>query len=417
MKNLFLSGIMLACVAFSYGQDNTSKVKKSVVVIVDGIPADLIERVATPNIDAISAAGGYTRAYMGGERGGYSETPTISAVCYTSMITGTWGNKHNVWDNSLTDPNYNYKTFFRLMRDSRPDSKLAIYSTWEDNRTKLIGEGKSETDNFKFDIHYDGYENDTIAFPHDKLTKYVSKVDEKVVEQATQSLRNDAPDFSWVYLQYTDNAGHIYGEGEEMIDAVEKADRQVGDIFNAVRYREQYFNEDWMIVVITDHGRDVATGKSHGRQSDRERTIWISTNAKELNKHFYAHQPAMVDIYPSLASHMGVNIPENTLQELDGVPFIGNVSIADGRARLNGNNIDVEWTPIEREGEVEILISTTNNFKTKGVDKYQSIGKFNLKDRKASVELPNNLKNSDFYKVLIKGNHNMLNRWIIVNEN
>ena len=56
------------------------KTKKAILIIVDGIPADMLEKVYTPNIDGISKAGGYTRAFVGGERGGYSETPTISAL-------------------------------------------------------------------------------------------------------------------------------------------------------------------------------------------------------------------------------------------------------------------------------------------------------------------------------------------------
>src|SRR5690606_31846517 len=149
-------GILLLAVAAQNVSAQSAKTKKAIVIIVDGIPADMIERVHTPFIDAVSKDGGYTRAYMGGERGGYSETPTISAVCYTSMMTGTWGNKHNVWNNDLTAPNYNYPTFYKLMRNLKPNSKLAIYSTWLDNRTKLVGAEKPETDNFEFDIHYDG---------------------------------------------------------------------------------------------------------------------------------------------------------------------------------------------------------------------------------------------------------------------
>ena len=34
--------------------------------------------------------------------------------------------------------------------------------------------------------------------------------------------------------------------------------------------------------ITTDHGRDSATGKHHGGQSDRERATWIVTNATDL---------------------------------------------------------------------------------------------------------------------------------------
>src|SRR5690606_28798343 len=120
------------------------KPRKVVFIIVDGLSADMIENNPTPHLDAIAKSGGYTRAYVGGKKGGYSETPTISAVGYNSLLTGTWVNKHNVWGNSIKAPNYHYPTIYRLLKDHHPDKKTAVFSTWLDNRTKLIGEGLPE---------------------------------------------------------------------------------------------------------------------------------------------------------------------------------------------------------------------------------------------------------------------------------
>ena len=44
-----------------------SKTRKTVFIIIDGVPADMIERLNTPSIDAIASEGAYSRAYTGGD--------------------------------------------------------------------------------------------------------------------------------------------------------------------------------------------------------------------------------------------------------------------------------------------------------------------------------------------------------------
>lgn len=296
--------------------------KKAVVILLDGIPADVLERVATPTMDEISREGGYSRAIMGGKIGKKSESPTISAVGYTSLMTGTWANKHNVYGNSIKNPDYRYWTIFRMLREARPQVKLGIFSTWEDNRTKILGEGLPETNNLKLDFVYDGYEKDTVSYPHDEKKTYLSKIDDFVSTKAAGTIMEQGPDLSWVYLEYTDAVGHRYGDSKEMDDAVQLADEQVKKIWDAVQKRRKASGEEWLILVTTDHGRTTEDGKGHGGQSEREREIWMVTNAQNLSSNFLEGKPEMVDVVPTLVDFFEIEVPRKIMRKLDGVSLI-----------------------------------------------------------------------------------------------
>lgn len=301
--------------------DAPTSTPKAIFIIVDGIPADVLENTSTPVLDSISSEGGYTRAYVGGEIGGESESPTSSAIGYNNLLTGTWANKHNVYDNEVNAPNYDYWDIFRIAKAHNPSLQTAVFSTWTDNRTKLIGDGLEAAGGKKIDYAFDGFELDEERFPHDMLAKYIRNIDELVTDEAARYVETNGPDLSWVYLEYTDSMGHGYGDGPVMTAAVEHMDGQIGRIWSAVQNRQKAHDEDWVIIITTDHGRDAETGQGHGNQTERERTTWIVTNSDDLNER-YGQTPAIVDILPSIATHLQLEIPANIRDQLDGQSFI-----------------------------------------------------------------------------------------------
>ncbi len=388
-----------------------TKTRKAIFIIADGIPVDVIEKLDLPNFKKIAKEGGFAKALVGGEKGGYSETPTISAVGYNSVLTGVWVNKHNVWDNDIAAPNYNYPTIFRLLKMQSPQKKIGIFSSWQDNRTKLVGDNMAETGSIPFDYKFDGLELDTINYPHDEKRDFMHRIDEKVVDEAVQSVRVNAPDLSWVYLEYTDDMGHMHGDSPEFYKAINYMDDQVGRIWNAIDYRQKNFNEDWLIIVTTDHGRDSATGRDHGGQSAREKAGWILTNAKELNERFTEQQGSIVDIMPTIARFMAINMPLDDAREVDGVPLIGKLSLVDPSADLKNNQATIRWKNTGKKGEVKIWAATANNRKTGGRDEYMLLKKVPVKAKQASVDLK--VFPSGFYKIVLEGKNNWVNCWIM----
>lgn len=320
---LFVGGLLTVMMinGCSGGAPSAAKTPKAIFIIVDGIPADVLEKTDTPHMDDIAGDHGYTRSYVGGEVGGPTESPTVSAVGYNSLITGTWANKHNVYDNDIREPDYRYWDIFRIAKTHDASLQTAIFSTWLENRTLLVGDGLDAAGGKKLDYHFDGFEHDTERFPHDLLRTYIRNIDELVSNETARYVEEYGPDLSWVYLEFTDDVGHAFGDSPQQTEALKIMDGNVGTIWSAVRKRQEAHNEDWLIVVTTDHGRDAETGKSHGGQSERERTTWIVTNSRKLNDRF-ANLPAVVDILPSIASHLGLEMPQEIREQLDGQSFI-----------------------------------------------------------------------------------------------
>jgi predicted AlkP superfamily pyrophosphatase or phosphodiesterase len=404
----------LILVVFFYSCDSSpeTKTRKAVFIIADGIPADVIGRLNTPALDAISKTGGFAKAYVGGEKDGYSQTPTISAVGYNSLLTGTWVNKHNVWDNDIKEPNYHYWNIFRFLKTQYPQKKTAVFSTWLDNRTKLVGSDAKEAGNLQPDYHFDGMELDTVAYPHDTAGYFYHLIDEAVTDTAAAYIKRDAPDLSWIYLEYTDEMGHRHGNGAQMDDAVIKMDKQLERIWQAIQYREKNFNEEWVIYITTDHGRE-ENGYGHGEQSARERATWIATNAKDLNERFTKQQPGIVDIMPSLATWLGVTIPKDQLMEVDGISLTGKLSATDAKASINGNTIEISWNVINKEGKAKIWLTTTNHFSMGKKDEYKMITEVPVADGKVTIDIQQ--PTSDLYKIVLEMPYNFLNRWVIKN--
>jgi len=401
----------IGCCFLSTGIFAQSGQKKAVFVIVDGIPADVIEKVKTPGLDQIKKAGGYARAHVGGDSGTITETPTISAVGYNSLLTGTWVNKHNVWDNDIAAPNYNYWNLFRFFDKQYPNKKTAVFSTWLDNRTKLVGSAAAKAGNLQPDYYFDGLELDTVRFPHDKDAQYIHRIDEIVTDTAAAVIKREAPDLSWVYLEYTDDMGHQYGDSQQFYDAIQIMDRQILRLWNAVEYRKKNFGEDWVIYITTDHGRDAATGKNHGGQSKRERSTWIVTNAKGLNDYFFNGNPGIVDIMPTLAKFLDIQIPREQLFEIDGIALTGKLSGTHLKAELKEKRIYLEWAPVLKEGDAKVWVAPTNNFKTGGTDKYVLLATVPAGTSRVSIDvsqLP-----ATIYKVVVELQHNFLTAWVV----
>jgi hypothetical protein len=136
------------------------------------------------------------------------------------------------------------------------------------------------------------------------------------------------------------------------------------------------------------------------------------TSYRPLNNYAKYYTPGIVDITPSINSFLNVKVPEAQLREVDGISLIGPVSVAQPEANLIQGSIDVSWKAMDNKGQVKIWVAAANNYKEGKPDEYKLLAEVPVTTEHALIDvkkLPSN-----FYKVVIEGERNTINRWVVV---
>ena len=88
--------------------------------------------------------------------------------------------------------------------------------------------------------------------------------------------------------------------------SIELSDEHVGRLVTAVRTRDTYASEDWLIIISTDHGRRADGG--HGGDSPEETTIFFLAHGPSVMVGPIGDTPQIVDVAVTALTHLGVVI-------------------------------------------------------------------------------------------------------------
>ncbi|GAA3129669.1 putative AlkP superfamily pyrophosphatase or phosphodiesterase [Kribbella aluminosa] len=238
------------------------------VIGIDGVRYDVLQEVATPNIDAIGR-NGFLRPVVVNRA-----APTISGPSWTTMVTGVLAPIHQVFGNDFSSARLAAcPDFVSLARDTHPGIPTYVGADWEPLVTSHSGGPLFGGGGYLPDRRRDA--SSTPRNWHDS--------DQDVADQARQFLgrvRSDSGSVSFVYQHGPDTAGHQTGVSDLYREFIEASDTRVGQLVEAVRNRPQYTAERWLIVVATDHGHVDAGG--HGGDTPAEREAWIAAEGADV---------------------------------------------------------------------------------------------------------------------------------------
>ncbi len=327
------ASLLLASCGEAPSADSARGTPKVLLIGIDGVRPDVLAEVATPHIDALVLEGWYTAEAR-------TTTPSVSGPAWSSMLTGVWPDKHGVTNNNFTGRNYaQYPSFLARLEEVRPELATFAALDWLP-LAELEGGDPVIPPAIDAREIVDGYD---LGW---------GEADGEVTARAVQHLGAADPDALFVYLGNPDETSHRNGSiGAEYRDAIALADSHVGMLVDAIRDRPAYADEDWLILISTDHGRRADGG--HGGDSPEEMTIFIVASGPATGTwHGQATSPAtatqpaprpptfIVDVAATALDHLG--IASDTAWQLDGMPLGGspadrNLAMLD-RIRAEGLN-------------------------------------------------------------------------------
>ncbi|MFF1782266.1 alkaline phosphatase family protein [Streptomyces virginiae] len=275
---------------------NTDKV---LVIGIDGAVLDRVKVAAAPNLNGLMAQGLTARStlYAG------PMAATSSGPGWSTIATGVWPDKHGVKDNSFIGKNYAaHPDFLTRIENAKPALNTYAAADWEpitstDQNGPIFSSKVDKRLSLKGDR--DGYRTE----------------DPKVAAAAAAELRDQNPDAAFVYLGEIDAAGHSYGAAsQQYLDTIARVDTLVGQLLTAVKNCPTYAQENWKILVSTDHGHTDSGG--HGGSTIQERGTFVIAKGPGIPAGSVRSDVRLVDVAATALAQVGVSGTG-----LDGIPL------------------------------------------------------------------------------------------------
>lgn len=246
MKNLF-GFIALLLLTFKL---NAQDAKKVLIIGIDGARSDALVAANTPAIEGLIENAIYCPDAL-------NEDITISGPGWSAILCGVWSEKHLVTGNDFNGNDYaNYPSFIKRAEDYDSDLHTVSFCHWGPINDHII----QDAADFKLNFGSD----------------------QEVADQAANYLSVNDPDIVFLHFDDVDHAGHSSGfspANPTYLTAIEVVDGLIGQVLTALENRPDYEEEDWLILVTTDHG---GQGSGHGGTSFPHQNVFIIASGKHI---------------------------------------------------------------------------------------------------------------------------------------
>ncbi len=243
--------------------------KKVILILVDGMRPDSLTACGHPFVNEMLAHSTHFLAAR-------TVMPSVTLPCHMSLFHSVTPERHGILSNTYVPQVRPVKGICETLRPA--GKKCALFYNWEEIKDL------ARPDSLAYSTYVSGH-----VYGYDQANPRLTAL-------AKAYITSDEPDFVFLYLGWSDAAGHHSGwMGEEYLEAVKGSWACIETICRDL-------SEDYLVIVTADHG---GHGRSHGSDMPEDMTIpilcWnpsLPSRAKEGG--------SILDIAPTINRTLGV---------------------------------------------------------------------------------------------------------------
>lgn len=228
---------------------------KVLIIAIQGARGSVLKSADIPHIKSLLPNSIYSWDAV-------CDTVSSDQAGWASLFTGVRSAKNNTLDGSYLTNNFiDYPSF--LTRLKRQKSNIRIVS---------VGDSPSL--------------NDTLITAEATDASVDLNDDENVKDSSINRLQHDDPDVMVVTFSGVNEAGVKHGFSDTSSgyeDALQRVDNYVGEILSALKSRQNYATEDWLIILSSNHGGN-ANGEYGGSGLEERNSFVIYYNSQFSTK-------------------------------------------------------------------------------------------------------------------------------------
>ena len=241
---------------------------KAIVILVDGMRPDAAAQMEEAKLFMTNSA--FTlkaRTVM----------PSVTLPCHMSLFHSVDPARHGTTTNTYAPQVRPIRGLCEVLSEAK--KQCAFFYNWEELRD-LARPGS-----LAFSCFASGTR---LGYP---------KTNQLVTDAAIRCISENKPDFAFLYLGFSDEAGHNHGwMSEPYLEAVKES-------WDCIRRVLSSLPEEYAVIITADHG---GHDRSHGSDCPEDMTIPLFLSGKGISSQKDLSNADIKDIAPTVAALLGV---------------------------------------------------------------------------------------------------------------